>query len=60
MLRLDEYACASELKTDSMCKDCKRDIPQYEVTTHTLFSEFSIVKKVVDGKFTTICKGKIV
>ena len=58
-LRIDESGCASENKTESMCRNCKRNLNLDEASGHELWSDFKTKKKIVDGKWTTICEGHI-
>ena len=56
-LRQDESACCSHDKTDKMCTDCIRNLEQFEIPDMQVWSEFTIVKKFVDGKIVKTCKG---
>ena len=45
-LPLDISACAYEKKDEVLCSSCSRNLNQWDITQHTLFSEFKPTKNM--------------
>jgi len=48
-LPLTERACCSDLKTEKICNDCKRNIDLYEATNYEYWVEVYLIKSFKDG-----------